>query len=244
MATTCPDSNPHTPRATQAMSQKCCPEQAPSPPNAHSNSVAPPSSSSWRGAPLLSSLGAVIAALLATSCCWLPIALVLLGLSGVGLATRLEAYEPYLMAATAIHLGLGFYWLYLRRGACAPRAHKAVFWAAATFSLALMALPEDLAARLGVRESQAAVHSATPATAAANTPRTTHRYAIEGMTCEGCLTELSAALGEVACVESATLSFPARAATITFKNDARDDKAVIAAIASVGYTARHAPATP
>lgn len=69
----------------------------------------------------LGSLGAV----LASSCCILPLVLVVLGASGawIGTLTALEPYQPYFLVATVALLGAGYWQVYFRRkGTCAPSA--------------------------------------------------------------------------------------------------------------------------
>jgi mercuric ion transport protein len=60
--------------------------------------------------------GGLLGALAASSCCILPLALFILGISGawIGHFTRLAAYQPYFLAATLVCLG-GGYWLVYRR---------------------------------------------------------------------------------------------------------------------------------
>jgi mercuric ion transport protein len=63
-----------------------------------------------------------LAALAASSCCIVPLALFGLGVSGawIGNLTQLAPYQPYFIAATAACLG-GGYWLHYRsrKMACA-----------------------------------------------------------------------------------------------------------------------------
>lgn len=63
--------------------------------------------------------GGVAGAILASSCCILPLALVTLGVSGawIGNFTALEPYKPVFIAVAAIFIGMGFWQVYLR-----PRA--------------------------------------------------------------------------------------------------------------------------
>lgn len=58
--------------------------------------------------------GSLIGAILASTCCIVPLALVTLGISGawIGSLTALEPYKPYFIAATAILLGAGFWQVY------------------------------------------------------------------------------------------------------------------------------------
>ncbi|NUL83380.1 MAG: hypothetical protein HUU60_11780 [Armatimonadetes bacterium] len=66
----------------------------------------------------------VVGALACTACCWgPPVAIALLG-TGAGWLSALEAYEPYLLAFTALQLGIGFYLAYRPvKGVC-PRHAK------------------------------------------------------------------------------------------------------------------------
>src|SRR6185437_2741384 len=84
----------------------------------------------------LAATGGIIAALAASSCCILPVALFSLGISGAWIAnfTQLAPYQPYFIAATLASVGAG-YWLVYRSsklacadgGACArPLPHRLV----------------------------------------------------------------------------------------------------------------------
>ena len=70
----------------------------------------------------LMAAGSLLGALAASSCCILPLALFVVGISGawIGNFTRLAAYQPYFLAATLACLGCG-YWLLYRssKRACA-----------------------------------------------------------------------------------------------------------------------------
>lgn len=94
-------------------------------------------------------VGGVAGALLASSCCIVPLALVLLGVSGawIGGLTALSPYQPWFSGFAIVFLALGFYRAYgLSRRACvddacavrpvAPRLVRFVLWAAS----ALLAL--------------------------------------------------------------------------------------------------------
>ena len=66
---------------------------------------------SERGTTLMAA-GGVLAALAASSCCILPVALFSLGISGawIGNFTRLAPYQPYFLMTAIVFLGSG-YWL-------------------------------------------------------------------------------------------------------------------------------------
>jgi mercuric ion transport protein len=63
----------------------------------------------------LMTIGGLLGALAASSCCILPLVLFSLGVSGawIGHLTRLAPYQPYFLAATTGFLGYG-YWLVYR----------------------------------------------------------------------------------------------------------------------------------
>ncbi len=60
-------------------------------------------------------------ALLASSCCIVPLAFVMLGIGGAWMShlTALEPYKPYFIGVTLVMLGAGFWHVYIRpRRAC------------------------------------------------------------------------------------------------------------------------------
>ena len=60
--------------------------------------------------------GGVIGAVLASSCCIVPLVLVMLGVSGawIGTLTALEPYKPLFAAVALVFIGLGFWHFYFR----------------------------------------------------------------------------------------------------------------------------------
>ena len=88
--------------------------------------------------------GSLIGAVLASSCCVVPLILVSLGISGawIGNLTALEPYKLYFVAATVVLLGAAYWQVYAKpRRACATgsycaspssgRITKAALWIAA-----------------------------------------------------------------------------------------------------------------
>jgi mercuric ion transport protein len=96
----------------------------------------------------------VIGAILASSCCILPFAFLMLGVSGawIGNLTVLEPYKDYFAAVTLVFLGVGFWQVYVKpkkqcdEGYCAtPRSDrfiKIILWVSAV--LVLLALTVDI----------------------------------------------------------------------------------------------------
>jgi len=76
----------------------------------------------------LASVGGILAALGAASCCVIPFALFTLGVSGawIGNLTALEPYQPIFAAVAFGFLGYGFYLVYRKpRVACAEDSYCA-----------------------------------------------------------------------------------------------------------------------
>src|SRR6266478_8751131 len=74
----------------------------------------------------LVSIGGILAALGAASCCVIPFALFTVGVSGawIGNLTALEPYQPFFAAVAFGFLGYGFYLVYRKpRIACADDAY-------------------------------------------------------------------------------------------------------------------------
>jgi len=92
--------------------------------------------------------GGTIGALLASSCCVVPLLLVTLGVSGawIGNLTALAPYKPYFLAAAVLLLGAAFRQVYFRpKIACgagpnwarplSARTTKAALWLATALTL-------------------------------------------------------------------------------------------------------------
>jgi mercuric ion transport protein len=60
--------------------------------------------------------GGVIGALLASSCCILPLLLVILGVGGswIGNLSQLNVYQPYFIGFASLCLGAGFWQVYIK----------------------------------------------------------------------------------------------------------------------------------
>lgn len=95
--------------------------------------------------------GGIIGAVLASSCCIVPLLLVTLGISGawIGNLTALEPYKPYFAIVALVFIGLGFRHVYFRtKPECAEGSYcarpqsaivtKTVLWASTL--LVLLAL--------------------------------------------------------------------------------------------------------
>ena len=98
----------------------------------------------------LTVVGAVLAAIGASLCCILPIAVAVLGIGSAALGARLEPYRPYFLVLTIAILGYAFYRAY-RPEKCEPgqtcavpathRRQRIVLWIVAAVALALTTFP-------------------------------------------------------------------------------------------------------
>ncbi|WP_246249175.1 mercuric transporter MerT family protein [Chelativorans alearense] len=76
----------------------------------------------------LAAVGGILGAIAASSCCVLPFALFMFGVSGawIGNLTALEPYQPYFIAMTLAFLGYGYYAVYWKaKKACAEGSYCA-----------------------------------------------------------------------------------------------------------------------
>ncbi len=60
----------------------------------------------------IAKIGTIVSAIMASACCWLPLVLLALGVSGAGIASALEAYRPLFMVVTFSFLAAAFYYTY------------------------------------------------------------------------------------------------------------------------------------
>jgi mercuric ion transport protein len=105
---------------------------------------------------VVTALGAITAAVLASLCCIGPVLFVTLGV-GAGLASRFEPLRPLFSALTVVLLAIGFYTVYGARpapaagactagGKCTPSARhrrrdRMVFWGATVIALVVLTFP-------------------------------------------------------------------------------------------------------
>jgi hypothetical protein len=152
---------------------------------------------------LVAKIGTVVSAILASSCCWLPVLLLAVGVSGAVIASALEAYRPLFMIVTFGFLGMAFYFTYRPRRAvaaaadcCSPREvetegseppartprrfrfnmmtlNKLMLWGVTALAIVFFFFPQYLGGLIGTGNQEVT----------ANMTRSVLR--IEGMTCDG-----------------------------------------------------------
>lgn len=190
-------------------------------------------------------IGTLVSALMASSCCWLPLLLLAVGVSGAGIASTLEAYRPAFMVVTFGFLGAAFYFTYRPRKAaddccadsCCPPAeqgrritmmslNKVMLWCVTVLAVAFLLFPQYVG--LLANEDGTTVITADMNRAV---------FQVEGMTCEGCATTLAAALRDVDGVVAVDVNYETGEAVVaTAADDPIPESQIRAAAEKAGFT--------
>ena len=116
-----------------------------------------------RSAGMAGVAAAIGAAVLSSSCFWLPVLLVAGGASAAGTATAVEALRLPLLGATLVLLAGGFYLLYIRKQeGCSPAQKRmrsisrVALWGGAAIALTFIAFPDQVSRALPGSQAQAA----------------------------------------------------------------------------------------
>ncbi len=195
---------------------------------------------------------AIVAAIMASACCWLPLALLGLGVSAAGLSKFIVGARWVFVAIAAAALGLGFYFIYRRKAACAPdevyapsglaRFNRVMLWASAVLVLAFATFPYYGAPLLKVVNSgnkninttSPGADSSAGQAGTALARLTLYTYQIKGMDCQECANGLQAAIAKLPGVKQATVSYHTGNAQV-LANKHFDPRTVIKAIGGIGY---------
>lgn len=201
-----------------------------------------------------SAFGSVIAAALASSCCWVPLLLAAAGAGGAGFASVLAPYRPFFVGVTLLFVA-GAWYFTLRKspavtaaspagavapgGACcvqeacclpsAQRQRNILLLVGVTaFALVMLAFPWLSAALAGDR-------SPAPAAAARASAVETITLRIEGMTCKACEGHIRVALLKVPGVVAADVDYQTASARVTFQRGKATTGQLRQAVAKTGY---------
>lgn len=186
-----------------------------------------------------------MAALAASSCCLGPVILAALGLGGAGLFAGIAAYRPYMLAFTAVFLGVGFYLSYRKPKAvenddCGCRALKArrmprVFlWMAAGIT-ALVAVSPWVLAKVSASRARVVASSSVAATATIR---------VEGVDCEACAAPIRNALAGAGGFNVLELDILSKIVTVTYEPGPGRPDVYVEAINELGYEATLTSAPP
>lgn len=220
------------------------------------------SGSSGRGE-RIAKIGTVISAILASSCCWLPLVLLAVGVSGAGIASALGAYRPIFMVVTFGFLAMAFYFTYRpRRNApgqadcCAPGATQTADCCAPQPGAgpSVGALPGRRGVNMMALNKVMLWIVAALAVAflffpgyfnsmlipgggefTADMTRTTLR--VGGMTCEGCVPPAVKAIREAPGVLAVAIDYPAERATIgTAPDQPVPREEILSSLKAIGFS--------
>ena len=201
----------------------------------------------------IAKVGTIISAIMASSCCWLPLVLLAVGVSGAGIASTLEAYRPLFMVVTFGFLGAAFYFTYRPKKAatagghgccatestsgedcCAPATkgrfnmmtmNKAMLWGVTVMAVAFLFFPSYVGALFGTGDENAVTNDMNQAV-----------IKVEGMTCEGCSTTVAQAIRSVPGVQGVSVSYAKREAIVgTPSSQPIPKDEIIAALKEAGY---------
>ena len=188
---------------------------------------------------LWAGIGAVLAAIASSACCWLPLVLLAFGTSAIGVASFFEAWRAWFLTGAAILLALGFYFSYFRKISCKPgdtcaapapplrRMNRAMLWIAAVFVAAFAFFPSYLG--LLLRDTSAASHQPSVNSEAIV-------ISVQGMTCEACAISIEKALTARPDIASARVDYPAEKVSVVPATGHNPSQTSIAeTISALGY---------
>jgi copper ion binding protein len=224
-------------------------------------------SSSGRGEKF-AKIGMVISAIMASACCWLPLALLAAGVSGVGIAATLETYRPLFIVVTFGFLAAAFYFTYRPKKAaseaghaccppvspaasnadadCCASAQKGRFSMMAMNKVMLWAVTILAVSFLLFPHYVGALVGTSGGDAIVVTPDMKQAVLqIEGMTCKGCEAVTEKAIRTVPGVLAVEARHEKREAVVGVEESRempRDE--ILAALAKVGYQGRFVQAHP
>lgn len=190
--------------------------------------------SSGNKAETITKIGTVLSAVMASSCCWLPLVLLAFGVSGAEIAGALEAYRPLFIVLTFGFLAAAFYLTYRPRklqateGDCCSTAHdcravpkegtlrrfsmmtmnKIMLWAVTLLAVLFLFFPKYVSVFLASQQAESETTATSPLVSKT-------AIAIEGMTCEGCSVALEKAIKRVPGVLRAKVDYGNKQAVVS-----------------------------
>jgi copper chaperone CopZ len=201
----------------------------------------------------IAKIGTLVSAVVASSCCWLPLLLLAIGVSGAGIASTLEAYRPLFMVTTFGFLGAAYYFTYRPKknasvgssdccateptetgDCCAPSAkrrfnmmaiNKVMLWGVTLLAVAFLFFPNYVGSLLGGRGDAVT----------ANMNRAVIQ--VDGMTCEGCASLVADAIRKVPNVLAVEVDYAKGEAIVgTEICCAVPTQAILTALQKAGYS--------
>ncbi|HUY90101.1 MAG TPA: mercuric transporter MerT family protein [Pirellulales bacterium] len=208
----------------------------------------------------IAKIGTVLSAIMASACCWLPLVLLAVGVSGAGIAATLEAYRPLFIVLTFGFLAAAFYFTYRPKKAAAVAGHgccatepaegedccaptgkrrftmltlnKAMLWVVTVLAVAFLGFPSYVGALFGTGTRTGA--------AASDYLDVMNRavFQVDGMTCEGCAATVAQAIRQVPGVAAVEVDYEKRQAIVGAGCCAVPKDRILAALKKAGYSGR------
>lgn len=185
---------------------------------------------------LIATGGSVVAAMLSSACCWVPMLLLAFGASAAGVSAVFGAWRPVFITAAVVMLVVSFYLTFVRRPAAsccgdAPsrgqRVRRAMWWVSAIVVAAFVFFPQIAGPALSSDLS-----GRGPAGAAGRE----FVFRIDGMYCDACAVRLESALSELDGVIKARTDYASKNALV-YAADERVVPLVLETTRRVGYSA-------
>lgn len=211
----------------------------------------PANSSTGRGE-RIAKFGTLASAVMASACCWLPLVLLAVGVSGAGIASTLETYRPLFIVVTIGFLAAAFYFTYRPRkadaaahGCCAPEGAEAETccppngkrFSMMTMNKIMLRVVTVLAVAFLFFPSYVGLLFGTGDAAAVTEDMNRAAFQIEGMTCEGCATTVAQAIRQVPGVVAVEVSYETRRAVVgTEAGRPLPKDEILKAIKEAGYS--------
>ncbi len=202
----------------------------------------------------IATIGTVVSAMMASACCWLPLSLLAVGVSGAGIAATLEDYRPLLIVITAGFLAAAFYFTYRPKksaveaeqgyrtqepaegeNCCTPTSkrrfsmmaiNKVMLWGVTVLAVAFLFFPSYVGLLFAAGDQAAVTENMNRAV-----------FKIEGMTCEGCAATVAQAIRQVPSVVAVDLSYEKEQAVVGVESGKPIPKEeILAALKKTGFS--------
>lgn len=187
-------------------------------------------------------MGSVLAAIVASACCWFPLLLLGVGVSAGGIAGAFEKTRPLFLAVAIVLLGLGFYIVYFRRSACSPEGecstpptkikmfNQVMLWVATVAVAGFAFFPSYVGILLGGSTDPLLTDDSSVKKIV---------LAIDGMTCEGCTAPIERELSSMHGVASASIDYE-KAEGLVFldSENSCSPKDLVATVERAGFQAK------
>jgi copper chaperone CopZ len=189
---------------------------------------------------LIATGGSLVAAMLSSACCWLPLLVVAFGASAAGVSNFFGPWRPFFIVAAVAMLALSFYLTFVRKpvahccsgvGPSQRRLGRATWCVSAAVVAAFIFFPQYIGlAFVG------STPLASARTSASHAPSLEFAFHVEGMHCQACASTLTATLSKIDGVTRASVHYASKTAQV-LATDERVIQRVLDATRRAGFSA-------